>query len=159
MLPTRPRASPAPPSEASHEGIGQSLSSLPPTERGPMEAGSGLFALLSHDRRRRQMVLREGWTGPASALRQPERLLASEAAHRVVPVEGSESLRMALQRPPRHAMTREDRMFHASLFCLTVVVLVIRGALYGPAQVAAGVLVIGVGIGVTCCLAMMADGR
>ena len=56
-------------------------------------------------------------------------------------------------------MTREDRMFHASLFCLTVVVLVILGALYGPGRVAAGALVIGAAVGVTCCLAMMADGR
>ena len=56
-------------------------------------------------------------------------------------------------------MTREDRMLRASLLCLTVVVLVILGALYGPAQVAAGALVIVAACGVTCCLAMMADGR
>ena len=56
-------------------------------------------------------------------------------------------------------MTREDRMLRASLVCLTVVVLVILGALYGPGRVAAGALVIGAAVGVTCCLAMMADGR
>ena len=54
---------------------------------------------------------------------------------------------------------RQDRMLCASLACLTVVVLVILGALYGPAQVAAGALVVIAACGVTCCLAMMADGR
>ena len=56
-------------------------------------------------------------------------------------------------------MTREDRMLRASLACLSVVVLIILGALYGPGKVAAGALVVVAACGVTCCLAMMADGR
>ena len=54
---------------------------------------------------------------------------------------------------------RQDRMLRASLVCLTAVVLIILGALYGPGKVAAGALVIVAACGVTCCLAMMADGR
>ena len=56
-------------------------------------------------------------------------------------------------------MTREDRMLRASLACLSVAYMLVLGAALGVQASTALVFGLAAGLWVTCCLAMMADGR
>ena len=56
-------------------------------------------------------------------------------------------------------MTREDRMLRVSLCCLSAACVLALIGWVGPEKVAAGGLVLVAVVGVTVCLAMMADGR
>ena len=56
-------------------------------------------------------------------------------------------------------MTRQDRALGVSLCCLSAACVLALIGWVGPEKVAAGGLVVVAAVGVTCCLAMMADRR